>query len=69
MKQPPMNPDPQCPFCDGTGVVTDWVPYGDTSVPMVSECECVWHTPEQRAELDAERARREAVLDQIFEGL
>ena len=40
-----MNPDPDCPYCGGTGDVVDWVPYGDTNVPMYAECEC-WQPDE-----------------------
>lgn len=35
------KPDPNCRYCRGTGQVVDYVPYGDTSVPMYTECECV----------------------------
>ncbi len=28
-----------CPACHGTGEVVDYVPYGDTSVPMPSACD------------------------------
>lgn len=29
-----------CKFCRGSGLVTDYVPYGSISVPMRSTCEC-----------------------------
>lgn len=32
--------DPSCDICRGTGVVTDWVDYGDARVPMESICVC-----------------------------
>ena len=34
--------DPDCPMCHGAGVVTDWVDYGSTRVPMETGCECVY---------------------------
>ena len=39
MNEPKPNPD--CSYCHGTGIVTDYVPYGSTNVPMDTECECV----------------------------
>ncbi len=33
--------DPNCPLCHGAGIVTDYVDYGDTSVPVDAWCECV----------------------------
>lgn len=35
-----MRPDPDCPICKGSGLVFDWVPYGDTNVQLYSGCEC-----------------------------
>ena len=35
-----IRPDAACPYCRGTGIVTDWVDYGSTRVPMDSECDC-----------------------------
>ena len=34
-------PDPHCQCCHGRGVVTDWVDYGSTVVPLDSTCDCV----------------------------
>ena len=51
-----MKPDEDCPVCDGTGVVVDWVPYGDTNVPMYSACDCCCDDEEEeygRPEVDS----------------
>ena len=29
-----------CKYCHGSGAVTDYVPYGSTSVPMQTTCDC-----------------------------
>lgn len=29
-----------CRICHDTGVVTDWVDYGSTRIPMDSSCDC-----------------------------
>jgi len=36
-----ITPKSGCKECRGTGLITDWVPYGSTSVPMRSLCNCV----------------------------
>jgi RecJ-like exonuclease len=36
------EPNPNCRYCHGTGIVTDWVPYGSTNVPMDSDCDCMY---------------------------
>jgi hypothetical protein len=45
------EPDPNCEFCHGTGVVYDWVPYGSTNVPMPSACECAFRNEPQEYDL------------------
>lgn len=43
MRDAERNPhaNPKCPYCHGSGTVTDWVDYGSTTVPMESPCDCV----------------------------
>jgi len=36
-----IKPKSGCIHCRGTGEITDWVPYGSTTVPMRSFCSCV----------------------------
>ena len=40
---PPLNADPNCKACHGTGKVSDFVPrpFGPGNVRMESTCECV----------------------------
>lgn len=35
-----MKPNASCKYCHGNGVVTDWVDYGSTRVPMETGCDC-----------------------------
>jgi hypothetical protein len=37
-----IKPAATCPYCHGTGLITDWVDYGSTRVPMDSDCDCVF---------------------------
>ena len=36
-----ITPDADCKACHGTGLVTEWVPWGATSTAMESYCDCV----------------------------
>ena len=36
-----ITPNPNCPFCHGTGTVYDNVPYGSTTASMPGDCNCV----------------------------
>ncbi len=36
-----ITPVPGCRNCNGQGIVNDYVPWGDTHVPMPSTCDCV----------------------------
>ena len=35
-----MKADPTCRYCQGTGIVTDWVDCGNMRVPLETTCSC-----------------------------
>lgn len=40
------TPNPYCHYCNGTGTVYQYVPYGDTEVREYIGCECLTDEPD-----------------------
>lgn len=60
-----IKPVSNCKSCYGTGQVVDYVPYGNTDVPMYSTCECVGEQLDQYEGLVEEAKSLVDKLEQI----
>jgi DnaJ-class molecular chaperone len=60
------EPKENCKHCHGTGIVTDWVPYGSTNVPMDSDCDCMYEDePEPDEPKEDVYAKYSSLLDGV----